>query len=793
MKKLLLLIFGLILSLPLAAQTVTIDDITYKIANDEATVSSSSSSITVANIPESITYNDQSYPVVAIGERAFSSKLSLTNLTIPNSVTSIGKDAFGGCSSLTKVEISDFAAWCKIEFENYPANPLYYAHHLYLNGEEIKDLIIPNSVISIGSYAFSGCSGLTSVTIPNSVTSIGNYAFYDCSGLTSVTIGNSVTSIGWSAFYGCSGLTKVEISDLAAWCRIKFELQRPSVTMYDPYSNPLYYANHLYLNGEEIKDLVIPNSITFIGSYAFVGCSGLTSVTIPDSVTYISSGAFGDCSGLTSVTIGNSVTSIGEYAFVGCNGLTSVTIPNSVTYIGYYAFLGCSGLTSVTIGNSVTNIWGGTFEGCNLCSYTTSSTQSTVSVNFDKLNIYFTDENGEYKPRTLSLEGTEQKKEIEIGKPTTIENLTYGEEYTTLLNGFYFTYLSDGNLKISTKDISISYSPGAEYADGFEYSYGLNIGDALITDLNLCLSYNHSDRYFELPDELGGVYWCQIAPQTSLKTYSTCISYKDIVRNKTKYTYSRNVTIPAVKWSNETGLATSTTSARLMAEVNLKNSYSTGGIEWRRNDAPANVPSTKTPCIIANGGLIGTLRGLRDDVYYQFRPYFETEDGETVYGEWMGFYTGDANVYFEPDLLTYQPKVAGNAVTFTGYALEGSDEILEQGFEYSRSNSPATRGAEAGWTRVKASGIYMSASVENLDGDYIVRSYAETKSGTYYGDEVSFSTNEESGLKEVIADGAEVEIKGYYNLSGVWSERPYEGFNIVVFSDGSTKKAIYRP
>ena len=166
MKKLLLLIFGLILSLPLAAQTVTIDDITYKIANDEATVSSASSSITVANIPESITYNDQSYPVVAIGEKAFFSKSSLTSVTIPNSVTSIGAEAFYGCSGLTKVEISDLAAWCRIKFELYRpgvimydpySNPLYYANHLYLNGEEIKDLVIPNSVISIGSYAFYDC------------------------------------------------------------------------------------------------------------------------------------------------------------------------------------------------------------------------------------------------------------------------------------------------------------------------------------------------------------------------------------------------------------------------------------------------------------------------------------------------------------------------------------------------------------------------------------------------------------------------------------------------------------
>ena len=146
---------------------------------------------------------------LGIAEYAFSSCSGLTSITIPNPVTNIGYSAFSGCSGLTSVNISDIEAWCKISFYNGSANPLSYGHRLFLNGEEVTDLFIPNSVTDIGYCAFYGCSGLVSVTIPNSVTIIDDYSFYNCSGLTSVTIGNSVTTIGYSAFSDCSGLNDV--------------------------------------------------------------------------------------------------------------------------------------------------------------------------------------------------------------------------------------------------------------------------------------------------------------------------------------------------------------------------------------------------------------------------------------------------------------------------------------------------------------------------------------------------------------------------------------------------------
>ncbi len=161
-------------------------------------------SLTNIDIPNSVT---------SIGEFAFNGCTGLTSIAIPDSVTNIGEYAFLYCSGLTSVYITDITAWCNISFISFASNPLYYAKALYLNGELVTKLVIPDSVTSIGRCAFNGCARLASITIPNSVTSIGADAFSYCTGLTSITIPNSVTSIGAYAFSGCKGLTSLTIGN----------------------------------------------------------------------------------------------------------------------------------------------------------------------------------------------------------------------------------------------------------------------------------------------------------------------------------------------------------------------------------------------------------------------------------------------------------------------------------------------------------------------------------------------------------------------------------------------------
>ena len=210
------------------------------------------------------------------------------------------------------------------------------------------NVVIPESVMhdniiyvvtAVGNYAFHRCYGLTDVVIPESVTLLGNNAFYYCYKLTTVKIPNRVRTIGGAAFDECSGLSSVHIDDLYAWCNIDF---------WGAYSNPLAYARNLYVNGEKVIDLVIPDGVTELKKYVFYGGSAITSVIIPDCVTTIGGSVFYNCYNLTSINIPNSVKSIGSSAFYNCRNLKSVEIPNSVTSIGSGAFYDCTGLARLT-------------------------------------------------------------------------------------------------------------------------------------------------------------------------------------------------------------------------------------------------------------------------------------------------------------------------------------------------------------------------------------------------------------------------------------------------------------
>ena len=371
-KQLLFLLLLIISTFRLTAQEASIDRIYYngiyynlnKI-NKTATVTGGSDYQGEIKIPSAINYKGNTYNVTSIGKNAFSGCSSLASVTIPNSVTSIVDSAFSGCSSLTSI--------------NIPNSVTYIGNEAFRGCSSLTSINIPNSVTYIGDYAFSGCSSLTSVTIPNSVTYIGNDAFWGCESLTSITIPNSVTSIGNGAFGGCESLTSIDIPDSVSKIGSGAFIGCISLTSINIPKSVTSIDDKAFQACTSLTSITIPNSVISIGKYAFLYCRSLTSVTIPNSLTKIYKNTFSGCKSLTSINIPNSVTYIDDYAFSGCESLTSINIPNSVISIGKYAFRGCSSLKSINIPNPATSIGDNAFKDCPSLISATAEEQSKLA------------------------------------------------------------------------------------------------------------------------------------------------------------------------------------------------------------------------------------------------------------------------------------------------------------------------------------------------------------------------------------------------------------------------------
>ena len=346
------------------------------------------------------------------------------------------------------------------------------------------------------------CKSLTNITIPDSVTSIGNFAFYNCRGLTSITIPDSVTSIGKSAFSLCSSLTSITIPD--------------SVTS---------IGESAFDSCRSLISITIPDSVTSIEKYAFYGCSSLTSITIPDSVTSIGKYAFYNCSGLTSITIPDSVTSIGNYTFNGCSSLTSITIPDGVNSIGYDVFKNCTNLKTISLSCKSTLKKSDFGEQADLVSYTlhtlkkTAAKAATYAENGNKeywtcehcKKYFLSDDTNPETAKAVELSETVIPALVQVATTTTPIKCVYGQDMNKIDLRDYVKntdVVGEVSVKIATGSAlpdgmkldgsKLSGKPAKAYEDGREVTFTFTAENGSTANLTLLFLVAKADPTVEV-------------------------------------------------------------------------------------------------------------------------------------------------------------------------------------------------------------------------------------------------------------------------------------------------------
>lgn len=681
-----------------------------------------------------------------------------------------------------------------------------------VSGDYYGNVSIPETVIyegityevtRIGESAFKGCINLKSVNIPSSVNIINSEAFKNCMNLEAIDMPLFVSylTIGDRAFQGCSNLTEISLpistirnigEDVFNNCLkleyafIPDQLHRTypddSAVLFDGFEGTMVLMAADVLRGPDFdyrffkgisKDATIYTHRDKLGEiYRLFSGRNLYAVEDYVKMTDIKQLMTKYSFKIQPATNSSLAVEIGDVFLLHPDeGLTTLLIPapdgtytlddlhpGNYYYIVYKTKIG---ETKVPILDMIKafdpSAW--------FTDITTTQTTITAKLTVD------TDKSS--NPTSLTING----KNVDENGYVKIDGLTPGRLYS--LRGevkFGDIWSCSTSEQVYTKGISPIIS-GEAGPTSFTAEGSWTEGDAKIDAYGFATGIDVAALTNQRRYTMGG-----LDPETTTK-----IAF-GVAGPWGAEWIDRKFTTAALTWETPGATATSLSSARMMVETNCDAETGTG-FGWRRIDAPELVPSTQAPCPVVDGRLVGSLRNLNPETYYKFRPYYTSASGKTYYGEWTGLFTGDANVYFEREVRTLAESLTDKrTVRLAGYALAGSDDITEQGFQYRAVGKAQAKARTAEtWQSVVAKGIKMEATLDDLayGTTYRYRAYAVTAKGTFYGDEREFSTEAESGIEDVVADTEE-------GLTVALRENPATGTAWVRITGAEAGASLYR-
>lgn len=788
--------------MPSVIWAIRVNGISYAIVGNTAKVSYAGDGHYRGNviIPEEIEYDSKTYKVTSIGDKAFYKCTGLTSISIPNSVTRIGTDAFYYCAGLTEITF-------------------------------------PSSLEYIGDYAFSLCTGLTSITIPNSVTHIGNRAFASCSGVKTLEFNAENCNT-------CGGHNKNNYSVI--------DYAFPtSISTVKIGNNVTTIPDYFLYNNRSITNVDIPNSINNIGAYAFYNCYKMETIVIPNSVKTIGVGAFEDAGKeivlyprLDNYNIfGNNTSSCRLYVYESEKDNVEKYWKGKVLllddpyiiqpYQNYIFGVSFKLLDNIYCIDKAININNVSLSGWSLSPdengvyykdglLTDTQYKISVSVNTDKgetrtisENIYTKKGNtwcynfsstqttitiAEVKPETdktckdiikcgVFLNGQQY---VYDGKDIIISGLKPNYTYTIYPFAYYgYQMVYGDNKQFRTKSLSPKASgiqgPTTNIITGSYVNGDAHVSETGFTGACIDKDGIKGDRL-----NLSG-----LEPGTEY-TVNYYVKTEEGSEETTSYTF----TTPALELTTLQPKSVSNTCAIIAAETNIADEETNVGFQWKKYDAPSTLKPSEGYAAIYSGMMEGRVKNLQPTSYYNVRAFYKSASGNYHYGEWVTFDPSDFS-YFEPTVHTYPVEEASDgSYNVKGYALAGTDDITEQGFQYgevgaSESKAMRVRAAmsENGLITVLAKGQVMTATLKDLKPSttYVCRAFVVTAGGTTYGEEQIFTTKgSATGIDTAVVGQKKPEITGYYDLSGHRIDAPCKGVSIIRYSDGSARKVVVK-